>query len=374
MPRRFDKRERDEMRSALIESGPIKLAKKPDPEKEKPKTQNDEGASVLDALEETDDRKFASKTAAGQCPECGGPSSYQGERNGKVYYKCRKCGLDHSSQPGQKPRGEFQDFEEELGDKLMPHSKVAGTTCQYCGTPVPYAGAGNQYCPKCHAEYDPYGRPLSPPPQQAQGHPRAGEPLSGLDMPAAYARWGNVARVAQGEASVPPEEGWQQKPTADPYNPAAYESLVGGGEDSSAHGNVGREAYQWAVQEGATPQAAAEQARAKEQAALHQGLQGQHPTNMYQVQGSHEAHEDFGPVVGCPACGGLGMPLGQLGRRFHYRCRNCGMDFSHEEHPDDVAAREQDMVEQDPSYHEHYHGSADFVPESVIQRISHLLS
>ena len=87
------------------------------------------------------------------------------------------------------------------------------------------------------------------------------------------------------DASVPPEDGWQQKPTADPYNPAAYESLVGGGGDS-AHGNVGMEAYKWAVQEGATPQEAAEQARGKEQAALHQGLQGQHPTNMYQVTGS----------------------------------------------------------------------------------------
>lgn len=32
----------------------------------------------------------------------------------------------------------------------------------------------------------------------------------------------------------------------------------------------------------------------------------------------------------CPACGGPGVPLGSLGRRMHFRCRNCGYDFSEE--------------------------------------------
>jgi len=31
----------------------------------------------------------------------------------------------------------------------------------------------------------------------------------------------------------------------------------------------------------------------------------------------------------CPACDGPGVLLGQLGSRIHYRCRNCGVDFSH---------------------------------------------
>jgi tRNA(Ile2) C34 agmatinyltransferase TiaS len=30
----------------------------------------------------------------------------------------------------------------------------------------------------------------------------------------------------------------------------------------------------------------------------------------------------------CPMCGGTGMLLGQLGHREHYRCRDCGMDYS----------------------------------------------
>jgi hypothetical protein len=33
-------------------------------------------------------------------------------------------------------------------------------------------------------------------------------------------------------------------------------------------------------------------------------------------------------MTGCPVCGGPGVLLGQLGRRVHFRCRNCGMDFS----------------------------------------------
>lgn len=31
----------------------------------------------------------------------------------------------------------------------------------------------------------------------------------------------------------------------------------------------------------------------------------------------------------CPRCGGPGVPLGKLGQRLHFRCRNCGTDFSH---------------------------------------------
>jgi hypothetical protein len=33
----------------------------------------------------------------------------------------------------------------------------------------------------------------------------------------------------------------------------------------------------------------------------------------------------------CPGCGGPGVVLGTLGNRAHFRCRNCGMDFSHED-------------------------------------------
>jgi len=30
----------------------------------------------------------------------------------------------------------------------------------------------------------------------------------------------------------------------------------------------------------------------------------------------------------CPQCGGPGVPLGTLGKLAHFRCRNCGWDFS----------------------------------------------
>lgn len=30
----------------------------------------------------------------------------------------------------------------------------------------------------------------------------------------------------------------------------------------------------------------------------------------------------------CPICNGNGVPLGQLGKLFWFRCRQCGMEFS----------------------------------------------
>lgn len=36
-------------------------------------------------------------------------------------------------------------------------------------------------------------------------------------------------------------------------------------------------------------------------------------------------------VPDCPACGGVGVPLGTLGNRLHCRCRSCGMDFSEQQ-------------------------------------------
>jgi predicted RNA-binding Zn-ribbon protein involved in translation (DUF1610 family)/transposase-like protein len=45
--------------------------------------------------------------------------------------------------------------------------------------------------------------------------------------------------------------------------------------------------------------------------------------------------------VFCPVCGGPGVYMGTLGSRDHYRCRNCGIDFSidHETHQSKTAAR-----------------------------------
>lgn len=49
-------------------------------------------------------------------------------------------------------------------------------------------------------------------------------------------------------------------------------------------------------------------------------------------------HEDCGydepgdpGYAGCPNCGGDGVLLGSLGNRKHYRCRQCGLDFSQED-------------------------------------------
>jgi DNA-directed RNA polymerase subunit RPC12/RpoP len=44
--------------------------------------------------------------------------------------------------------------------------------------------------------------------------------------------------------------------------------------------------------------------------------------------------EDEMDIANCPACDGPGMLLGEMAGRVHYRCRNCGLDFSHKEEPE----------------------------------------
>jgi hypothetical protein len=35
------------------------------------------------------------------------------------------------------------------------------------------------------------------------------------------------------------------------------------------------------------------------------------------------------PQARCPVCSGIGYLMGTLGRKCHYRCRGCGIEFSH---------------------------------------------
>ena len=44
-----------------------------------------------------------------------------------------------------------------------------------------------------------------------------------------------------------------------------------------------------------------------------------------------EYEDDISDSPKCPVCGGPGTFLGKLGERIHYKCRNCGIGFSHKE-------------------------------------------
>jgi len=56
--------------------------------------------------------------------------------------------------------------------------------------------------------------------------------------------------------------------------------------------------------------------------------------NMHSDHGPQcDEEEDNSPEVEpcCPACGSMAAKvLGTLGRRAHYRCADCGMDYSEE--------------------------------------------
>lgn len=46
------------------------------------------------------------------------------------------------------------------------------------------------------------------------------------------------------------------------------------------------------------------------------------------VKDLREVSDDEDESPACPACDGPGTLLGKLGKLDHYRCRNCGMEFS----------------------------------------------
>lgn len=272
MPLRFNKEERDEWRSRMAGkshtcaaccdgncedcSGTCDCSQ----------CHGSKGASVLDALEsktavrrpytmgedeppgyEAWEQDQADPYEEGRCPACGGPSKLLGQLGNRTHYRCEHCGMDHSS---EQPQMSYQDIiDREAHTAALPGEG----RCTNCGTPMPYAGPrGNQYCPNCHMEHDPYGRPLGAPPAPvAQSHPREGEPLSQYDEPA------RMAKTA--DASMPPAAApYEQKPTALPYNPAAYESGV---EDMHP---AAQYTYQRAVAQGADPQAAYQAAQEKQ--------------------------------------------------------------------------------------------------------------
>jgi transposase-like protein len=52
---------------------------------------------------------------------------------------------------------------------------------------------------------------------------------------------------------------------------------------------------------------------------------------LYEEEHANDEDEWCSDSVACPACGSdVAVLLGQLGHLVHYRCRACGMDFSHD--------------------------------------------
>lgn len=248
MPRRFNKGERDEL---------LSVAKKPK-KSEKPEEFDEDGASVLDALE--------SKTAAplinGTLEGYGGPGPSE---------TCPEC-----------------------GNPLNPDGRCSNGYCLTNG------GSGQQsYIPE---EFHPHHQ-------------------QGYEHRPAFARWSPV-RVA--DASMPPENTVPIPETAQPYNPAAFESMV---EDMHP---AAKFTYERSVQQGANPQAAIQAAQQKQQEMANRALQGQN------VEGVEQ-----------PVAGGMGVqPI--------------------------VASS--DDVEKNPVAEIITSDFGGFVPVSSVQRVSHLLS
>ena len=234
-------------------------------------------ASVLDALE--------SKTAAfppdlqegdlhpdyppeddylesegGQCPMCGGSSTMLGQLGNRVHYRCRNCGMDHSSEGHGREPDEYEEIPS-VGDNanfhahvtfkqsapifnepFIPHAEQAAQAAPHLQAPAAESGWGAlQPCRNCgHAM------------QTFQGQHGAMCPNCGHEE-------GIMAQAKTADASMPPESvPYQQKETALPYNPEAYESGVADMHPAAQY------TYQRAVAQGADPQSAYQAAQEKQ--------------------------------------------------------------------------------------------------------------
>jgi len=254
VPRRFNKAERDEL-LALI------TASKNDDDEDVHEDEDEKGASVLDALE--------SKTA------------------------------DILSIPAQ-----------QNPDLIAPPSVDPKTApCTHCGAPLaPFVVEHRLNCPHCGNKQEPIRwegvmgshtsspifpeQQFAPPVEQPQVHPNEAEQGWGTIQPCRNCGHGMQAfdgqrgamcpncgheeaimaqgKVAEAEASMPPQGApMQQKETALPYNPGAYEGEVEGMHPAAQY------TYQRAVAQGAAPQAAMAAAQEKQGEMMKRTQEGQ---------------------------------------------------------------------------------------------------
>ncbi len=319
MPLRFNKEERDEWRSRMAGKSHTCAAccdgncKDCSGTCDCSKCSGSKGASVLDALES----KIAHE---GQCPMCGGPSKLLGRLGNRTHYRCENCGMDHSSEAPIRKREPYE-YEEipNVGDNANFHAHVKtadlqegeqlcsrchGQGCADCqGTGKVRAASDPSIrtewepqqvtprtarfpldswpethkeenalvrqtpglglpCPRCNGHGCPAcgNTGFVDPQEEANARAPHLDPERTQGVPPVAPQMGPIRWSTKlAEASMPPEAPpYQQKETALPYNPEAYESQVQDMHPAAQY------AYQRAVQTGSDPQTAYQAAQEKQ--------------------------------------------------------------------------------------------------------------
>jgi DNA-directed RNA polymerase subunit RPC12/RpoP len=252
MPRRFNKAERDELLALITTS-------KKDDDEDVHEDEDEKGASVLDALES----KHADVLAepAQHNPELIVPPSAESQAA-----PCTHCGA-----------------------QLAPFVVEHRLNCPYCGSkqqPIRWEGVMGSVTASPILPEQQFAPPVSPPPHT---HPNetpgwgavqpcrnCGHGMQTFDgqRGAMCPNCGNEeAIMAQGkvaEVSMPPQSApYEQKETALPYNPGAYEGEVEGMHPAAQY------TYQRAVAQGAAPQAAMAAAQEKQGEMMKRTQEGQ---------------------------------------------------------------------------------------------------
>jgi predicted RNA-binding Zn-ribbon protein involved in translation (DUF1610 family) len=154
-------------------------------------------------------------------------------------------------------------------------------------------------------------------------------------------RWGKTAEI-----STPPEGApMEQKETALPYNPAAYEGMV---EDMHP---AAQYTYQRAVQQGAPPQAAMAAAQEKQGEMMKRTQEGQN------VEGVQI------PVINSK------VAVDIHDENTYEKCKDCGKPMN----PVEAMVSDTHGICGECTRRKHKEVASGFVPYSTIQRIAHLL-
>lgn len=254
MPLRFDKAEFDEHRagkSHTCESCCADNCKDCSGTCDCSKCHGGKDASVLDALESKvayDGNREHSRgqwdAQNGICPAC---------ERGEIDPQSGIC--NHCYTPYQQPQQAEWSPEQVVPRQAGIHDEMGELLFGGGGTPCP------------HCEGTGVMAPITPERREMPAVAPREEEFPQQDMQALrQARW--TPRQAD-YASMPPEASPLPTQTAQPYNPGAYESQVEGMHPAAQY------TYQRAVQNGADPQAAMQQAQEKQGEMMQRTQQGQ---------------------------------------------------------------------------------------------------
>lgn len=373
MPRRFNKAERDELLALITTS------KKDDDDVHE--DEDEKGASVLDALESKTANQYVKQRGDKWVVVKKDDGSVIGTHNSKDKAESAFRGMEMNMHGGKVSDVLSLPAQQNPDLIASPAAEQKTAPCTHCGASLaPFVVEHRLNCPHCGNKQEPIrwegvmgshtASPIFPeqqfaPPVQQHVHPNEAEQGGwGAIQPcrncghgmqtfngqrgAMCPNCGNEeAIMAQGkvaEVSMPPQSApYEQKETALPYNPGAYEGEVEGMHPAAQY------TYQRAVAQGAAPQAAMAAAQEKQGEMMKRTQEGQNTEGVQIPVISRTGAEE----EKCKDCGKPMNPVEAMVSGTHGVCGEC----TKRKHKEVAGSLDRD----------------GFISVATIQRVSHLV-